>query len=185
MTVQKKSRRGFTLLELSIVIALVAIAVVMVSTFCIVTDHRVRESRRSLAVTNDITVTETIAEGWIELFLSQGADFSVEDQTLIAHVGEDSYKLSFALSEDKKGTVGELRGEIPTEDPIEAKRYTYTTSAVKAISFSAEEKDGRYIFFCEMLCDPTLNANESKFKKFVFCVNSHVGETFEISEVSQ
>ena len=102
MTVQKKSRRGFTLLELSIVIALVAIAVVMVSTFCIVTDHRVRESRRSLAVTNDIAVTETIAEGWIELFLSQGADFSVEDQTLIAHVGEDSYKLSFALSEDKK-----------------------------------------------------------------------------------
>ena len=79
--------------------------------------------------------------------ISMGAYIYSSDLSIVA-VEPDSDADGYGDMRDeiKDELYGELRGEIPTEDPIEAKRYTYTTSAVKAISFSAEEKDGRYIF---------------------------------------
>lgn len=179
-----RQKKGFTLMELSIVIALVAIAVVMVSTFCIMADRRNAESNRSIQVTNDITVTEVIVENWIDELLSKGAALSLSESgdAIVATLGEDSYELSFTPSEENGGkeSSGKLLGEyIDTQ-----KSFSYTTSTVKAISFSMLEKEGARLITCAVTYDPSINSNPSKIKTYAFCVNSRIGETVELSEVT-
>lgn len=181
-----RHKKGFTLMELSIVIALVAIAVVMVSTFCIMADRRNAESNRSIQVTNDITVTEVIVENWINELLSKGATLSLSESgdSIVATLGEDSYELSFTPSEENGGkeSSGELLGEYTDTQ----KSFSYTTSTVKAISFSMLEngENGARLITCTVTYDPSINSNPSKIKTYAFCVNSRIGETVELSEVT-
>ena len=172
-----KRRRGFTLSELCIVLALVAIAGTIVTSFCLVVHRRSVISRARLDIVNEINVVETYVERWVDKMYENGAKFSINEGVLTATIGTVDYKATF--------TDGVFNGALPDAEPM-----TYTTMRIESLTFDFESKNegadgtenegkGDKIFFCTATALlPQVNG-EDKQEQYTFCVNSRIGESFE------
>ena len=173
-----KRRRGFTLSELCIVLALVAIVGTIVTSFCLVIHRRSVISRARLDIVNEINVVETYVERWVDKMYEKGATFSIaEDGTLTATIEGVDYEATF--------TDGVFNGALPEAEPM-----TYTTMRIESLTFDFEPKKegaggtenegkGDKIFFCTATALlPQVNG-EDKQEQYTFCVNSRIGESFE------
>lgn len=170
-----KRRRGFTLSELCIVLALVAIVGTIVTSFCLVIHRRSVISRARLDIVNEINVVETYVERWVDKMYEKGATFSIaEDGTLTATIEGVDYEATF--------TDGVFNGALPEAEPM-----TYTTMRIESLTFDFEPKKegaggtenegkGDKIFFCTATALlPQVNG-EDKQEQYTFCVNSRIGE---------
>ena len=167
-----KNRKGFTLSELCIVLALVAIVSTIVISFCLIMNKRSAISRARLDIVNEVNAVETLIEKWVDNMSEQGAVFSkTEDGSLVATVNNADYGASFAN--------GEFKASVPDGD----NEMTFATTRIESIAFDLISKDGDTIFFCTATALlPQVNG-EAKEEKYTFCVNSRIGESFE--EVTQ
>ena len=166
--VNKKS--GFTLSELCIVLALVAVVATIVTSFCLVIHQRSAISRARLDIVNEVTVLEAYAQSWVDEMTEQKAVFEKDDKSgaLKATVGSDTYKLSLNIE-------GVLEGER-SESVM-----TFSTTRINSVTFDVVEKEGGgdCIFFCTVTALlPQTNGGE-KTEVYTFCINSRIGESFE------
>ena len=167
-----KNRKGFTLSELCIVLALVAIVSTIVISFCLIMNKRSAISRARLDIVNEVNAVETLIEKWVDKMSEQGAVFGkAEDGSLLATVNNVDYKATFVN--------GELKASVPDGD----NEMALATTRIESIAFGMVSKDGDTMFFCTATALlPQVNG-EAKEEKYTFCVNSRIGESFE--EVTQ
>ena len=170
--IKAKQKRGFSLSELCIVLALVAVVATIVTSFCLVVHQRSAISRARLDIVNEVNAVETLIEKWVDKMSEQGAVFSkTEDGSLLATVNNADYVASFA------------NGEFKTFVPDGDNEMTFATTRIESMTFDLVSKDGDTMFFCTATALlPQVNG-EAKEEKYTFCVNSRIGESFE--EVTQ
>lgn len=167
-----KHRKGFTLSELCIVLALVAMVSTIVISFCLIMNKRSVISRARLDIVNEVNAVETFVEQWADKMTEQGAVFGkTEDGSLLATVNNVDYGATF------------VNGELKASVPDSANEMTFATTRIESMAFDLVSKDGDTIFFCTATALlPQVNG-EAKEEKYTFCVNSRIGESFE--EVTQ
>ena len=101
-------KRGFTLTELVIALAVIAVVTTMVGTYIALVRNNNKASFERLDAINEISLAESIIEGWIEdnPSLNVGEDLKFENQTL--KFGENSYtfelitNITFDVRESEK-----------------------------------------------------------------------------------
>lgn len=167
-----KQKRGFTLSELCIVLALVAVVATIVTSFCLVVHQRSVISSARLNIVNEVNVVETFVERWVDKMSEKGATFSIaEDGTLTATLEGVDYEATFS--------EGVFNGAVPSGE----NGMTFTTTSIDSVVFEIESQNGDTIFFCTATALlPQVNG-EAKEEKYTFCVNSRIGESFR--EVTQ
>lgn len=167
-----KQKRGFTLSELCIVLALVAVVATIVTSFCLVVHQRSVISSARLNIVNEVNVVETFVERWVDKMSEKGATFSIsKDGTLTATLEGVDYKATFS--------EGVFNGAVPSGE----NGMTFSTASIDSVVFEVESKNGDTIFFCTATALlPQVNG-DAKEEKYTFCVNSRIGESF--GEVTQ
>ena len=156
---KKTDKKGFTIAELCVVLAIVAIVSAMVVSFSVLLSARTRESSARLDAMNDLQLVESATEGWMSrmdrIVYSNGA--------LVGMVDDDQYTLSF---------VGDktLTGTLPNDEEI-----TVVLEQVSDISFKFLENGDTGDVLC--ICTVT----DSEGNTHTICVNpvvSRVGDTY-------
>ena len=167
-----KQKRGFTLSELCIVLALVAVVATIVTSFCLVVHQRSVISSARLNIVNEVNVVETFVERWVDKMSEKGATFSIaEDGTLTATLDGVDYEATFS--------EGVFNGAVPSGE----NGMTFSTTSIDSVVFEVESQNGDTIFFCTATALlPQVNG-DAKEEKYTFCVNSRIGESF--GEVTQ
>lgn len=151
----RRNRRGFTLTELVIVLAVLAIVSTMVISFtAMVTNSRQLSSAR-LDALGDVRVAEAV----IESFIEENAGAAVSDDKLSITANEKS------ISFNKKGE-GELGGSLVTpETSVALERVTN-------ITFDEYGDNTDKIYYCTI----KYKVGNHVFD-YTFCVNPYVGES--------
>jgi prepilin-type N-terminal cleavage/methylation domain-containing protein len=162
-----KQKRGFTLSELCIVLALVAVVATIVTSFCLVVHQRSVISSARLNIVNEVNVVETFVERWVDKMSEKGATFSIsEDGTLTATLEGVDYEATFS--------EGVFNGAVPSGE----NGMTFSTTSIDSVVFEIESQNGDTIFFCTATALlPQVNG-DAKEEKYTFCVNSRIGESF-------
>ena len=158
-------RRGATLAELCVVLAVIAVISVMVTSFTIVLNQKTEISTAKLNAMQDLYLIENAAEEWAEIMAAEGASFSAEEGVLSADVGGSLYKLSF---ESGKLVAPKVSGE-----PM-----ICTTDTVSDISFALlEGEEGNSLMFCTVNYEiPGARRGSSTSYSRTFCIDPHHGE---------
>lgn len=176
-----KKRKGSTLVELSVVIAMVAIISAIVVSFSVSVNNKVTVTNAKLNANSDLALIETIVETWITKQTENKALFYIsesEDDKIFAKVEETEYLLSFK--------DGMLTGMMSNSETLSC-----NTETVKSVKFdfisksfngesetknqSANSAEYDILFYCTV--NYTLSYKE-EINSYVFCVNPHVGEIF-------
>lgn len=132
-----KHRKGFTLSELCIVLALVAMVSTIVISFCLIMNKRSVISRARLDIVNEVNAVETLIEKWVDKMSEQGAVFGkAEDGSLVATVNNVDYGATF------------VNGELKASVPDSANEMTFATTRIESMAFDLVSKDGDRMFFC-------------------------------------
>lgn len=162
-----KQKRGFTLSELCIVLALVAVVATIVTSFCLVVHQRSVISSARLNIVNEVNVVETFVERWVDKMSEKGATFSIsEEGKLTATLEGVDYEATFS--------EGVFNGAVPSGE----NGMTFSTTSIDSVVFEVESQNGDTIFFCTATALlPQVNG-DAKEEKYTFCVNSRIGESF-------
>ena len=149
----QKGRRGVTLMELCIVIALVAILSTMVVSFSVLTNRRSRAAEARLSAMQEIAEIEVVVEAWfgrMNIGIAEAAPS--EDKKSLTCVG------GVLWFEDSRLT-GTVTGESGYSLPVE-----YVTG----VEFSQSGE----VYFCRVMYEVS-----GEGESITFCVNPRVGET--------
>lgn len=149
----KERRRGVTLMELCIVIALVAILSTMVVSFSVLTSRRSRAAAERLSAMEEIAEVEVVVEAWFGAMGDRAHLASVSAGGDVLVLGEG--KLSFDGSR--------LTGTVPGESG-----YSLPVEYVTGVKFSQSGE----VYFCRVEYEVA-----GKGESITFCVNPRVGET--------
>ena len=147
------SRRGMTLAELLVALALVAIMIVMILSFVtLITGHTQTNGER-LAFQQDFAAVKAQVEAWMDTNAGTELtwDNQVDDTDWYRSVKAGESVLSF---QNNTLTLGS---------------YTYRVEKIRSITFHLEENEGEYLLFCAVT---GVNG-----ENYTFCVNPRVGET--------
>ena len=118
------SRRGMTLAELMVTMAMVAIMIVMVVSFVtLITGHTQMNGQR-LAFQQDYAVLKSQVEAWMNT--NAGRTLDCDGNSVKA-----------------EGSTLSLRYNTLT-----AGSYTYRVETIESVTFHVEEKGGEYLLFC-------------------------------------
>ena len=161
MRTNVRNTRGFTLAELTVVLAVVTIVSTMVVSFVTILTQRNRAAKEMLNTMQDIEVIETMTEAWIEKQIADGytIDPTLEEGTLCAVKFEESPRKLFWRDHIFENTDG--------------LKYS-TSSTIIGVSFDDDgnTNDFYYVTVTYKLTD------KSEEQTYTFCVNPYVGEEF-------
>ena len=148
-----KSRRGMTLAELIVAMAMVVILIVMVVSFVTIMTGHTRTSSENLAFEQDFAAVKAGVEAWMSA--TAGKELSAVGGT------NDKIDATALKAEDKtlRFEHGMLTGG---NAPIRAE-------SVGTVTFLLQEKSGQYLLFC------TVTRADGK-DSYTFCVDPRVGE---------
>ena len=156
----KNLRRGATLTELMVVIAVIAIVAVMVVSFSAMVSGGREMAQAKLDALQDIRLAESVIENFIEENANNGYIVSVEDggKHLFGSVGklvfyEEINSLFIHYNDDSK-------------QPL-----TIKLESVTGITFTEHGTDDK-IYYCTITYDIGGTNNE----RYTFCVNPYAGE---------
>ena len=165
MILNTNKRKGITLAEITVSLALIAVMITLTVSFVVMLTDRVRVNASHGMILGDVKIAEAAMENWIDRLSLEGASFIVSDDggSLIAESYGEKYKLNL----DGERFVGSL----PNGDMNAVK-----VSSMKSVSFDVMEKDGDYIVFCKAVCE---NTETKKVFEYTFTVNSRIGERYD------
>ena len=167
----KRIRKGSTLTEICVVLAVVSIVSTVVLSFCMMANRRSVASANRLRIMEERKMIETIVETWCESMAAAGKDISIIDV-------RDSITL----------TEGILKAKMPEEPSIQFK-----CDAAKSLIFNVysnisnnlgdlsipddpEKAKANILIVCTVeFNDPY--ADPINPPKYVFAVNSRIGES--------
>ena len=122
-----KCRRGMTLAELMVSLAMVAIMIVMVVSFSMLLTDRTRSSGENLSFQQDFAAVKAGVEGWMA---------NTAGQTLTAD--ENAVKAGENTLQFQNGVLSAGDIDIRTE-------------TVRAVTFHLAEENGEYLLFCTVM----------------------------------
>ncbi len=163
MSKRIKNRRGATLAEIMVSVALVSVMIVMALSFTQFITQRTKANAANDAVLQDRQKTESVLESWVDILVSQGAVFSVDEGDtglLIASAGEEEYTLRF--------TSGRVTATLPND-----KELNLHTETVTEINFDIMKNGDDFLLFCTVISENAYSGGESSC---TLCVNPRVGE---------
>jgi len=172
-----EKRKGATLSEMMVVLAVIAVISTIVVSFSLMMNLRVKVAGARLAAAQDLSVIETITESWIDSYMDENATFSIDaNGALVANVAGGA---SGTLKLDKEKLVG----IIPDGTPV-----TCNTKNFNSIIFSFVTKDGDStvtpgedaVFFATVTYSIPLANDQIRTYTYVFSVNPHVGEVIPV-----
>lgn len=147
-----KSRRGVTLAELTIAMAVVSIVAIMVVSFATLVGDSSKDAQSKLDTMTDIALIESIVEGWID-----GATDTIvikDDGSEMHYEHDDSKEVLF----DKNRNAISLNGQ----------RISVGEN-IKSVKF--DESEDSSIYYCTIEYTVRgVNENE----KYTFCVNPRI-----------
>lgn len=143
------SRRGMTLAELMVTLAMVAIMIVMIVSFVVLMTGHTQANGERLAFQQDYAVLKSQVEAWMNTNAGQTLDCD-------------------GNSVKAEGSTLGLQYNTLT-----AGSYTYRVETIESVTFRLEVKgegeNRNYLLFCAVT---GVNGEH-----YTFCVNPHVGET--------
>ena len=151
---KKCEKRGFTVAELCIVLAVISIVSTVVISFTAMVTQRSKISRAQLSALQDIELIETLVEAHIE---------SVSNTS-------DNQVTVFWNIDDKKLTVG---NNTYTFESVEEISFSTLTENTKKTENTETATDILYI--CKVTYQIPYEKNTTH--TYTFCVNPYVGET--------
>lgn len=184
----KSKRKGFTLAELGVVLAVLAVVAGMVVTFVLMAGSSNKVSSARLDAMQDIRVAEAIIEGFVSSndVSVTGKDGEKEEYTTLTKKNTENENKSLYFDTDEKKLIIENGGN--TESSLELKN-------VKSIRFSVVTKETNVteggtnntesetdkIYYCYIQYEVA-----GKTYNYNFCVNPVVGErvTQSVNSVS-
>ena len=161
MQVTKKNRRGVTIAEMVVALALLSVVCVMVFSFIIFINHRTRHNAANDAVMQDRQKIEAAVENWAKTFSAVGADFYVSSEKTAVYAG-NSYFLRF--------DDGILQATYP-----DTEQFLLHTQCVTSVTFELiiDETSGDFLLFCTVISTAEDFDGEASY---TFCVNPYEGE---------
>lgn len=160
------NRRGFTLAELTVVLAVLVIVSAMVVSFTAMVTNSRQLSTARLDALSDVRVAESIIEGFIEgNEIKTKFEKNAEGNTIPVNTLEASDGKTIGLEEKEEKNVLVIKkgGDIDT---------TITLERVKSITFDYHGEDADKIYYCTIKY--TVGNHDYDY---TFCVNPYVGET--------
>lgn len=121
-----KCRRGMTLAELMVSLALVAVMIVVVVSFVMLLTGHTQTNGQRLAFQQDFTAVKASVEGWMGK--TAGSDLSTDGKSVSAGENTLQFKNGVLSAEDVN-----LRAE-----------------SIEAVSFELVEENGEYLLFCQV-----------------------------------
>jgi type II secretory pathway pseudopilin PulG len=168
----KKIRKGSTLAEICVVLAVVSIVTTVVLSFCMMTNRRSVASANRLHIMEELEMLESIVETWRDSVAVAGKDISLapdSNSPLIADAGGDQNTI--ALSD------GVLTATMPDGSDIQFK-----CDAAKTMMFNlipAEEDPSNVLIVCTVEFN-AIGADVVNPPEYVFVVNSRIGESITV-----
>jgi len=159
MQITKKSRRGVTMAELVVVLALVSVISVMVFSFVMLIQHRSRANAANDAVRQDREMIEAGIEAWVKKSLEDGATFSIRPNTTAVQSAYPEHVNKWWLLEHKNGV---LYGSYPDANQLQIRTQTVTK-----ITFYLMKSSGKNLLFCTVTSEIEDFGGEATY---TFCV---------------
>ena len=154
MTKTMRSRKGVTLAEIMVVLALVAIMITMVVSFVMLITERTRANAQNDAMRRDVEIIRAGAERWL-------------DATALMPLFTDGGKITAGES-SLAFQYGLLRGTLPGGESVSMR-----TESVSSVSFEVMANGEDTLLFCYITCQ---DIETDETVTFTVCLNSHVGE---------
>ena len=151
-------KKGITLAEMCVVIALVAIIATMVTSFSISVSWRTQLSAARLELAAELDSLETFTGGWLGQMKLQNAALTVQENGVKA--GE--WTLTF--------DDGVLNGTLPNENS-----FSFATVCIKEMEFSLVADE---MLFCTVKYDMPGLPEEQAEREQIFCVYPRLGSAY-------
>lgn len=148
------ARRGMTLAEVTVSLALVSVMIVMAVSFVTLVAKRTGTNAANEAVRRDCLKVESGIENWMNAVC--GEDISAEQGVLNA--GE--YKFGF------------LDGAFTATLP-EGENINLYTESVRSAEFEVMKNGADFLVFCRIECE---NSESGRSVFHTFCINPRIGE---------
>ncbi len=156
-----KLKKGATLVELSVVLAVLSIIATMAVSFSIFFSQRVKTTVKANNLMQDVVAVKAVMESWVDDLTQNGATFSCEDSNkLIGNVNDNEYSISL-LDDILVGTLtngGQVSCRV---EVIEALTFSIATNS----------KGDQTLYICKAF----YNADDI-VEHFSFAINPYVGD---------
>ena len=159
----KKWKKGISIAEICIVLAVISIAALMVTSFTVMVGTRSSVSTARLEVMEDLEVAEAVLEGWVDRMTGQNAVFAVDENGQLKAV-KDTVDYAVALED------GLLTAPVPDGAP-----YMIALKTVTAITAEVKFNGQDAIVFCTLTYTDPRGSDEPQ--TYTFCINSRINET--------
>lgn len=160
-----KKGKGSSLAEMCVVVAVIAIMALAVVSFTALASNRTMISATRLKAMEDLELTQTIMERWIEQMEPYG--IQTDGESLTATVDE----VDCSLYLENKVLYADFSDGMLTEIQLEA---------VDELQFEIE-KASDTLYFCTIVYQFPNGKKSSVEATYTFCVNLQVGETIPTS----
>ena len=163
---QRNYRKGITLAEMCIVLAVVAIVSLSVASFATMAGGRGTAAATKLDAMGDLEIVEAIVESWI---LEAAKD--PENEIIIVPLTEDSNALQIDKTNDKIGLSGKT---LQVSFPDGEEDIYYNLKSITGLKFDWAGDDAK-IYYCTVTYQYR-NGIVTKEQTYTFCVYPRVGE---------
>ena len=157
-----KVRKGVTIAETMVALALVSIMITLVVSFVLSITRQTKANASNDAMRRDCILIESAAERWMNKLVGQSISNSTDNKTLTATVEGETYTIKF----ENNAIVGTL----PNEEDIK-----FYTESVTEITFELLENDSELLLICTVKCK---YQEGDKTEEFKICVNPHLGDSY-------
>ena len=163
----KARKKGMSLAEICVVLAVISIAALMVTSFTVMVGARATVSSARLSTMQDMETTQTLLSNWITRMAIEGAEVDVGAQGEL-YAQKDGALYTVILEDDA------LTASLP-----QGRNVTVPVTVITKLSVEALRSHGDAIYFCTVTYpDPRGGGEELTC---VFCINPRVGEKIEKS----
>ena len=154
-------KKGMSLAEICVVLAVISIAALMVSSFTVMVGARSAVSAAKLKVMEDTALAESLLDGWVHQMTGEDTAVTAPNGTLYAV--KDNIPYTVVLED------GMLIAPLP-----EGKQMAVELTTVTAIRVEELRSGGDAIFFCTVTYPDPRGGDEEQ--TYTFCINPRVGE---------
>ena len=161
MKKQVSFKKGITLTEICVVLAVVAVVSVMVISFSSLVAGSSGSSKQNLNITEEIILVENLTKNWLNSSATNDTITKTENGLL------------------KEGTNCELQFENKTFTyKLGENKQSHKLDYIKNIEFSRvlKKNSNDALYFCKITYLAPKSGNKKIEKTYTFCVNPFVGE---------
>ncbi len=172
-------RRGITLAELCVILAVISIISLSVVSFVAMASVRSAASAAKLSAMGEMELVEGLVDNWFTVMARNGGKIEnqngqwVDNPVLVNGNRLDGKRAGYVCIE-----AGQVRLRLPGDEG----ENTYPLETVKSLAFSERERkdqDGNVVdmlYYCTITCVYTVSKQEET-QSYTFCINPWLGES--------